>query len=169
MSWHFNRTAPWMQISTKFANIFTRDFEIILFSNNWLPMTNRKIGVFFNYFEKSNLCFYTNLSGISCTDDLNMDSESYSLTSFLWSSLKPYFDTSLTGGYQALKEHPDTIKITAQKVSIFGVTLVCIQSKCGKIRTRITPNTDTFYAVNGYFSNLEIWSAMFLKNFWKTN
>ena len=23
-----------------------------------------------------------------------------------------------------------------------------IQSKCGKIRTRITPNTDTFYAVN---------------------
>ena len=23
-----------------------------------------------------------------------------------------------------------------------------IHSKCGKIRTRITPNTDTFYAVN---------------------
>ena len=25
---------------------------------------------------------------------------------------------------------------------------VCIQSKCGKIRTRKTPNTDSFYAVN---------------------
>ena len=29
---------------------------------------------------------------------------------------------------------------------IYGVSL-CIQSKCGKIRTRITPNTDTFHAV----------------------
>ena len=28
----------------------------------------------------------------------------------------------------------------------YGVSL-CIQSKCGKIRTRITPNTGTFYAV----------------------
>ena len=34
------------------------------------------------------------------------------------------------------------------KVPVFGVILVCIQSECGKIRTRITPNTDTFYAVN---------------------
>ena len=25
--------------------------------------------------------------------------------------------------------------------------LLCIQSECGKIRTRITPNTDIFYAV----------------------
>ena len=33
------------------------------------------------------------------------------------------------------------------KVPVFGVILVCIQSECGKIRTRITPNTDTFYAV----------------------
>ena len=32
-------------------------------------------------------------------------------------------------------------------MSIFGVILVRIQSDCGKIRTRITPNTDTFYAV----------------------
>ena len=28
----------------------------------------------------------------------------------------------------------------------YGVSL-CIQSECGKMRTRITPNTDTFYAV----------------------
>ena len=28
----------------------------------------------------------------------------------------------------------------------YAVSL-CIQSKCGKMRTRITPNTDTFYAV----------------------
>ena len=33
-----------------------------------------------------------------------------------------------------------------QKVSVFGVILR-IQSKCGKMRTRITPNMDTFYAV----------------------
>ena len=30
--------------------------------------------------------------------------------------------------------------------SAFGVSLR-IQSKCGKMRTRITPNTDTFYVV----------------------
>ena len=29
----------------------------------------------------------------------------------------------------------------------YGVSLR-IQSECGKMRTRITPNTDTFYAVN---------------------
>ena len=29
----------------------------------------------------------------------------------------------------------------------YGVSLR-IQSECGKIRTRITPNTDTFYAVS---------------------
>ena len=37
--------------------------------------------------------------------------------------------------------------MTASKVSVFEVILVRIQSECGKIRTRITPNTDTFYAV----------------------
>ena len=29
-----------------------------------------------------------------------------------------------------------------------------IQSKCGKIRTRITPNTDTFHAVNLSFKGI---------------
>ena len=29
-------------------------------------------------------------------------------------------------------------------MSVFGVVLVRIQSQCGKMRTRITPNTDTF-------------------------
>ena len=46
--------------------------------------------------------------------------------------------------------------VTAWKVSVFGVILelFCIfphldwlQSECGKTRTRITPNTDTFHAV----------------------
>ena len=37
--------------------------------------------------------------------------------------------------------------ITACKVSVFGVFLVRIQSKCEKIQTRKTPNTNTFYAV----------------------
>ena len=36
---------------------------------------------------------------------------------------------------------------TAWRVSVFGVILVRIQSKCGKIRTRVTPNMDSFYAV----------------------
>ena len=31
------------------------------------------------------------------------------------------------------------------KVFVFGVFLVRIQSKCGKIQTRKTPNTDTFH------------------------
>ena len=35
-----------------------------------------------------------------------------------------------------------------------------IQSKCGKMRTRITPNTDTFYAV----CNLQICGEMEIKN-----
>ena len=33
----------------------------------------------------------------------------------------------------------------AWKMSLFGV----VQSECGKMRTRTTPNTDTFYAVLG--------------------
>ena len=37
--------------------------------------------------------------------------------------------------------------VTAQKVSVFGVILVRIQFECGKMRTRITSNTDTFHAV----------------------
>ena len=32
----------------------------------------------------------------------------------------------------------------------FGVILVRIQSECGKIGTRITPNTDTFHAVSAF-------------------
>ena len=36
----------------------------------------------------------------------------------------------------------------AQKMSVFGVILVRIQSECRKIKTRITPNTGTFHAVS---------------------
>ena len=36
---------------------------------------------------------------------------------------------------------------TAWNVYVFGVLLVRIQSECGKIRTKKTPNTDTFHAV----------------------
>ena len=39
-------------------------------------------------------------------------------------------------------------RITAWKVSVFGVFLVRIQPKCGKIRTRKTPNTNTIHAVD---------------------
>ena len=37
--------------------------------------------------------------------------------------------------------------LAAYKVSAFRVLLIRIQSECGKIRTRKTPNTDTFGAV----------------------
>ena len=50
--------------------------------------------------------------------------------------------------------------IIAWKVSVFGVILVRIQSEWEKIRTRITPNTDTFYAVSFELS--------FLDSIWKT-
>ena len=39
---------------------------------------------------------------------------------------------------------------TLRKVFVFGIILVCIQSECGKIRTKITPNTNTFYASDNY-------------------
>ena len=48
------------------------------------------------------------------------------------------------------------MNITAYKVSVFGVILVRIfphadriQSECGKMRTKITPNMDTFHVVHG--------------------
>ena len=39
------------------------------------------------------------------------------------------------------------LSLTSWKVSVFGVILVRIRSESGKIRTRITPNTDTTHAV----------------------
>ena len=43
-------------------------------------------------------------------------------------------------------------------MSLFGVILVCIQSECGKIRTRITPHKDTFHAVQDFW-----WQDKFLQ------
>ena len=39
------------------------------------------------------------------------------------------------------------IMYLTQMLSVFAVFLICIQSKCGKIRTRKTSNTDTLHAV----------------------
>ena len=63
---------------------------------------------------------------------------------------------------------------SAWKVSVLGVILAhiflhlgwirsdtCIHSKCGKMRTRITPNTDTFYAV--IVSNIIIAVKLFVE------
>ena len=47
----------------------------------------------------------------------------------------------------ACKPHENLNSCTAYKVPVFGVFLVRIQSACGKIHTRKTPNTDTFCAV----------------------
>ena len=43
-----------------------------------------------------------------------------------------------------------SIIYTAQRVSVFGVILVRIQFKCGKIRARIAPNMDTFHVMLTY-------------------
>ena len=50
----------------------------------------------------------------------------------------------------------------------FGLnTELCIQSECGNIRTRITPNTDTFYAVTNLWLQLRfIWNSVRDGNFW---
>ena len=55
---------------------------------------------------------------------------------------------------------------TASELSVFGVFLIRIQSKCGKIQTRKTPNTDTFYAVL-VFASIELcrWKSCYLKLF----
>ena len=78
------------------------------------------------------------------------------------------------------------------KVPVFGVILVrifphldwirrdtslCIQSKCGKTRTRITPNTNTFYVRDPQHSHIFwIWEDVnltilhdYLLDFWKRN
>ena len=47
-------------------------------------------------------------------------------------------------------------------MSVFEVILVRIQSECGKIRTRITPNTDTFYGVM-----LLVYNDKTLRSKWK--
>ena len=61
-------------------------------------------------------------------------------------------------------------------MSVFGVILVCIiphldwilslriQSRCGKIRTRITPNTGTFYAVILKIESSKVAQRCSLKN-----
>ena len=41
------------------------------------------------------------------------------------------------------------------KVSLFGVILVCIQSKYEKMRTRITPNADTSRSKQKSFFHLQ--------------
>ena len=68
-----------------------------------------------------NLTNSTKVSIISVTDDV------FSSFSTPWSAIEK--------------------RTTAQNVFVFGVILVHIQFKCGKIRTRITPNTDTFQLV----------------------
>ena len=60
------------------------------------------------------------------------------------------------------------VSITAWKVSAFGVILIRAQSECGKIRTRITPNTDTFYAVQVRHKGRKSWTFLSFNYFCKT-
>ena len=39
--------------------------------------------------------------------------------------------------------------LNTERYGVYGVSL-CIQSECGKMRTRITPNADLFYAMHWY-------------------
>ena len=43
---------------------------------------------------------------------------------------------------------PSNYSLSITQVSVFGVILIRIHSECRKIRTRITPNTGTFYTVS---------------------
>ena len=49
------------------------------------------------------------------------------------------------------------------------VKSLCIQSECGKIRDRKTPNTDTFHAVNGILTGKKCCSAVLKLAFDKEN
>ena len=55
------------------------------------------------------------------------------------------------------------VAITAWKMTVFGVILVRIKPECGKVWTRITPNTDTFYAVYATPGLMIAWKT------WKTH
>ena len=54
-------------------------------------------------------------------------------------------------------------KYSGQHFAAFGLNTerysvsLRIQSECGKMQTRITPDTDTFYAVRWLFSLMESW------------
>ena len=50
---------------------------------------------------------------------------------------------------------------TAWKVPVLGVFLVRVQSECGKIRTRKTPNMDTFHAVFTYTFRFDFFHGVF--------
>ena len=49
----------------------------------------------------------------------------------------------------------------------YSVSLSC-QSECGKIRTRITPNTDTFHAIGGFFWKSVSSTALCTYTWWST-
>ena len=81
---------------------------------------------------------------------------------FRWMSkfIQPRWVTFRNALRSWILSHPEWINFTAWKVSIFEVILfrifphldwyfisLRIQSECGKIRTRITPNTASFYTV----------------------
>ena len=65
---------------------------------------------------------------------------------------------SFCSEYWTTTNFPQTVSFTAWEVSVFGVILVRIfphsdwirrdtEYECGKLRTRIAPNTDTFHTV----------------------
>ena len=95
-----------------------------------------------------------------------------------WSiALANWFDWSCGSHWQAWEHCVNSVCIRSfsglyfsafgLNMEIYGVNL-CIQSKCRKRRTRITPNTDTFYAVRTpcTYSELEIvLSGYFFKQF----
>ena len=54
-------------------------------------------------------------------------------------------------------------------MSLFGVILVRVQSKFGKIRTRVTPNTNTFHAVQWACNCLGLERTVHLLTSWKVS
>ena len=86
----------------------------------------------------------------------------FNLLYLLWSfcpavlsqKIKKIEECTLNVHYAFKGQEIKLLEITAWKVSVFGVILVFIFPHLDWMRTRITPNTDTYYAVNGpSFSN----------------
>ena len=49
-----------------------------------------------------------------------------------------------------------------KSVHIRGYSL-CIQSECGKMHTKITPNTDTFYAVIYFYVCIYPYTSIYMQ------
>ena len=138
----------WYVLSFNILYTLTRIFNSVI-SQCWCLFQNHR---FSDYFRE-------NRNSLICLNSLNITSEIWRWSlkdfavcsrvwfdweSFVWKLIKISRVVSLCS--------IDVVAqiayfCTAWKVSVFLVFLILIQSECGKMRTRKTPNTETFYTV----------------------